>query len=400
MKRRVFLGGAAALSALGASGCCFLPSSELEAPIAPSPPVPAPPSPAPASSTASGSPDVWSPARTVVLAVGILRWARADLYDAMPAEERRDRVLVDTLIARGVPRERLTYLADEEATLARAREALAAAVAACGPEDTFLFYWAGHGDRTDAGVSYAVPFDAGDDSTRTCLAYDEVARAIERGTMRRALSFADTCYSGALADALVARPGGPPRAGFGASSASESSTGNWTFTDAVIAAVAGDAIADRDRDRSVTVDDLTRFVEEEMAFADGQLANVHCTNDFPRTLTLSSAAAAPCTRYGERLEVLDEGAWWPATITGQPGDQLAVHYDGYTGSSDAVVEVSRTRPYAPVTYAAGTRVEVRWEERWYPAVIRDQRLGVHLVHYDDFAETWDEWVAADRIRTG
>ncbi|MFO0686204.1 MAG: caspase family protein [Sandaracinus sp.] len=394
MKRRSFLRSTLALGALGATGCCFLPS-ELEAPI-PSAPSTVPPT--TSAVLASPAPTEWVPAQTVVLAVGILRWARADLYDAMPAEERRDQALVEALVARGVPRSRITYLVDEQATLARAREALAASIAACGPDDTFVFYWAGHGDRTDAGASYAVPFDAGDDSARTCLGYDEIARAIERGGMGRALSFADTCYSGALADALVARRGGPMRAGFGASSASESSTGNWTFTDAVIAAFGGDANADRDRDGSVTLTDLERFVEEEMAFADGQLANVQCTSDFPRTFRLAGAAAPPCVRYGERLEVLDEGTWWPATIIGQPGTQLAVHYDGYTGSSDAVVDVSQTRPYAPLTYAAGTRVEVRWEGQWYPAAIRDQRLGVHLVHYDGFADTWDEWVSSDRIR--
>lgn len=384
--RRTFVGGAVA--ALG--GCCFGGTTRSEAvpPVAPAIVTP----PAPAAET-------WEPARTVVFAAGLLRWQRHDLYASFPRVERRDQALIDTLVARGVQRERITYLHDAGATLEAARAGLRSAVDAAGPDDTFVFYWTGHGDRTDAGASYAVPFDAGDDSSTSCFAYDEIVRTVEEhGRMRRALFFADTCYSGAIADAVMARSGGPMRAGFGSSSASETSTGNWTFTDAIIAAFGGDANADRDRDRSVTVSDLARFIQEEMAFADGQLATARQTADFPLLLSLSTAAPPPCARYGERIEVLQDGTWWPATITGQPGDRLAVHYDGYTQRFDATVDPSETRPYAPTMYAPGTRVSVRWNDTWYPATVREARLGVHLIHYDDYAETWDEWVSIDRVR--
>ena len=377
-----------ALGALAASlgGCCF--SGRAEDRVAP-PPVVVPPPPVRV---------VWEPARTVVFAAGLLRWARSDLYDGMSRVERRDQALIDTLEHRGVPRSRITFLRDDQATLAAARAGLRAAIESAAPDDTFLFYWAGHGDRTDAGQSYAVTYDAGDDTPSTCLGYDEIVRTLEeRGRMQHALLFADTCYSGALADAVMARSGGPARAGFGASSASQTSTGAWTFTDAIIESFEGTANADRDRDGVVRVGDLSRFVEEEMAFADGQLANVRQSVAFPLAMELAAAVAAPCARYGERIEVLQDGNWWPATITGQPAGQLAVHYDGYTEQWDATVDASATRPYAPTTYAPGTRVSVQWNDAWYPAVVREARLGVHLVHYDDYADTWDEWVSIDRV---
>lgn len=388
--RRRFVRDVATLGALwplGTSACCFGASA---------PNVEAPPSSAPSPPLA---PPIWEPARTVVFAAGLLRWARADLYDSFPRVERRDQALVDALIARGVDRSRITFLRDEHATLAAAREGLRAAIDAAGREDTFLFYWAGHGDRIESGASFACPFDAGDESSTSCFAYDEIVRTVEEhGRMRHAIFFADTCYSGAIADAVMARRGGPARAGFGASSASESSTGAWTFTDAIIAAFTGMANADRDRDRVVTVSDLSRFVQEEMAFADGQLASVRETEQFPLMLQLAGAEAAPCARFGERVEVLQDGTWWPATITGEPDGQLAVHYDGYTARWDATVDAADTRPYAPTAYAPGTRVSVRWNDDWFPATVREVRLGVHHVHYDDYAETWDEWVAIDRVR--
>ena len=61
------------------------------------------------------------------------------------------------------------------------------------------------------------------------------------------------------------------------------------------------------------------------------------------------------------------------------------------------MDESDTRSYAPTTYAPGTRVSVRWEDSWYPATVRDARLGVHLVHYDEYDAIWDEWVAIDRV---
>ncbi len=236
--RRRFLRDAAATAALlPLGGCCFGGTDRSLVAPAVTPPAAPPTTTAPV----EGSPIVWDPARTVVFAVGLLRWHRSDVYASFPRAERRDQALVDTLARRGVPRERITYLHDREATLAATRAGLHAAIDSAHPDDTFLFYWTGHGDRTDAGDSYAVPFDAGDDSSTSCLAYDEIVRAVEGGRMRRALLFADTCYSGAIADAVMARSGGPPRAGFGSSSASETSTGAWTFTDAVIAAFGGSA---------------------------------------------------------------------------------------------------------------------------------------------------------------
>src|SRR5438034_223239 len=79
-------------------------------------------------------PAFWDPADTVVFAAGLLRWARHDLYDSMSRAERRDQALIETLAQRGVPRERMTFLRDHEATLAAARTALRASIDAAGPD--------------------------------------------------------------------------------------------------------------------------------------------------------------------------------------------------------------------------------------------------------------------------
>jgi hypothetical protein len=87
--------------------------------------------------------------------------------------------------------------------------------------------------------------------------------------------------------------------------------------------------------------------------------------------------------------------WTRAEIVAAIGPELHVRtVDG---------DDARSPPYelrAPVVvrYAEGAPVEVEWESKWWPATVKAERLGVHLVHYDDYDDTWDEWVGEDRVR--
>jgi hypothetical protein len=56
------------------------------------------------------------------------------------------------------------------------------------------------------------------------------------------------------------------------------------------------------------------------------------------------------------------------------------------------------RPAELQRYAVGVAVSVEWEHKWYPAEVKAERLGVHLVHYDGYDDSWDEWVGLERIR--
>lgn len=49
-------------------------------------------------------------------------------------------------------------------------------------------------------------------------------------------------------------------------------------------------------------------------------------------------------------------------------------------------------------FAQGDRVEVLWNGRWWPAVVLESRPNHWLVHYEGYADEWDETVDVDRIR--
>lgn len=340
----------------------------------------------------------WEFGRTWVLAIGILRWQDSESWASFPAEGRRDAVLVQSLVQLGVPADHVVFLRDQQATRAEMTSQLGALLARIPAGDSLIFYYAGHGHREESGATYFVTHDAGDDLARTAVPFSHVVDAITtrfRGS--RALLFADCCYSGALAELSAAHAGGPPRAAFGASSASEGSTGHWTFTDALIAGLAGESNVDVDANGLVTIGDLGSFVEAQMAFAEGQLATCRASG-LATTLSLVSARPRPHPRFGERVEAQYQGRWWPATITGVEGAQIRVHYDGFEGAWDELMSADRVRPYRPEEYPIGTTVDVRWGRRWYPASVLEARLGVHRIHYDGFVDAWDEWVARDRIR--
>jgi WD40 repeat protein len=104
----------------------------------------------------------------------------------------------------------ITQLTNEQATKAAILDAFDRLAARIRPNDTFLFYVASHGVRSEAdGRFLLIPQDVADVSSWRSLgsaAIDETTliSALSRIRARDALLFLDTCYSGAVtADALA-----------------------------------------------------------------------------------------------------------------------------------------------------------------------------------------------------
>lgn len=49
-------------------------------------------------------------------------------------------------------------------------------------------------------------------------------------------------------------------------------------------------------------------------------------------------------------------------------------------------------------WAVGEALEVEWKGRWYPATIRSRDGDRYRIHYTGYADSWDEWVTAPRMR--
>jgi len=340
----------------------------------------------------------WFPERTWIFVVGTLEWKHAEYFDPFPKPNRRDAALVEFFRAQGVPSAQIVYLQDRQATTRRIRQSLEAHLAEAGENDLLVLYYCGHGGKTDDGATYFASYDT-DGGNNPGWLVDTIPTTIARcfgGS--RALLLADACYSGSLSNTVAQHSGRVSFACLASSLASELSTGNWTFTEGLLAGLRGQAFVDADGNSAITLRVLAAQIAESMAFAEEQIATFATSGAFDPSMVIAAARPRPDPRVGQRVEVHAEGDWYPAQIVDARGERLKVHYYGYEESDDEWVTADRTREVSRKSYPVGATVEVKWKRSWYAAKVLEVRAGIHHIQYQGYGAEWNEWVASKRIR--
>lgn len=341
----------------------------------------------------------WEPNRTWVFCVGLLEWKDSESFASFPKENRRDERLLKVLKDRGVPASQIVYLKDRAATTSRIATEFANLLARTREGDTLIVYYEGHGYKDDDRKTYFASWDV-DDGSNKGWAVSSVPQTIERSFKgSTAIIAMDNCYSGAMIDAVRAAKRRVSYAVMASSSASQSSTGNWTFTEALISAFSGEAHADIDRDGTITFAELEVNAKADMLFGEEQIASFAFTGSFDPASRISAAAKAASPRVGERVEAYSVDGWYKGTIVDAKNGKFLIHYYGYEQSDDEWVLPKMIRvPKVASIYKIGDKVEVEWRSKWYPAHIVNIKGGSHLVSYDDYDTDENEWVSSKRIR--
>jgi hypothetical protein len=294
-------------------------------------------------SNAIGQTRDWQPQRTWVFVVGTLKWKHRDMFDSFPQKNRRDAQLVESFRQQGVPDEQMVYLQDAQATTRQVKTAFTTLLAKAREGDFLFVYYCGHGYKSeDERTTWFATYDAGDDTPGWST--DSIVKDIEKYFKgSRAFLTADCCYSGSLAQQARRLGRRVSFACLTSSSASELSTGNWTFTEMLVAGLSGKAFADLNSDGQITLSELAEDVKEDMAFAEEQRSSFTTTGSFAPSTVLARAARKLNPEVSKRVEVKSEGKWWKARVIDARAGTFHVHYYGFEDSDDEWVRLSQIR---------------------------------------------------------
>jgi hypothetical protein len=346
----------------------------------------------------------WNPEHTSLFVIGLLEWQHPDIWSSFPAcmKNRRDQQLVEYFRDAGVPDERIIYLRDAEATKSRIHKAFQNLLDESDEGELLIFYFCGHGYRDeDTGQTWFANYDAGNKNGSGWSIASIFSQIEKRYQGSRVLLLADCCHSGALYDQVLKhRDSHIKYAALTSSYSHNTSTGNWTFSDCLLAGLRGEAEVDLNGDKFIELDELACYSEFELAFVEGQKAMFTAPNSFPRAAHLAKVEDTLKPGVGQRLEVESGGKWYKAKVIDVDGDQFEVHYVNFDDSWDEWVSHDHIRPYRPSQYAEGDKVEVQWQSdgQWYPATVLKAWYGLELVRYDGYDASSDEWVPSESLR--
>ena len=103
-----------------------------------------------------------------------------------------------------------TLLLNEQATLANVRDAVAGVARQIGPNDTFMFFFSGHGSRVPRGTSQAADPDGEDETVEFYdrgLTDDDMNTWLNGIRGKVSLIVLDSCFSGGFSKDIISAPG-------------------------------------------------------------------------------------------------------------------------------------------------------------------------------------------------
>lgn len=285
----------------------------------------------------------WQPQRTWVFIVGTLQWEHSDMFESFPQENRRDAQLANFFKTQGVPAAQMVYLKDRQATTRQVRTAFKDLLSQAREGDLLFVYYTGHGYKSDdERTTFFATYDAGEKVPG--WATSSIVGDIERYFKgSEAILTADCCYSGSLAQQVAKLNSRISYACLASSTANQLSTGNWTFTEMLLAGLKGEAYADINQDGEITLQELAEDIRADMAFAEDQKSAFAATGVFTNQTVLARAERRSARDVSKRVEVRSEGDWYKARIIDAEQGQYKVHYYGYDDWYDEWVNARQVR---------------------------------------------------------
>jgi Caspase domain len=338
----------------------------------------------------------WQFDKTHGVIVGVLKWKDPSL-SPFSDKLRKDRELHALLSKRGA--KNIKLLIEGQGTKKGIEAAIREAAAAAPADGTFFFYYAGHGIQIKDGAMIA---NADIDSNReasgvSIKAIADLIAANFKGKL--VILSGDFCYSGALEQAMrIIAAKGKQVAVVASATASNTSSGNWTFTQTLIDCLAGSPFCDRNSDGSIVLSDVNEEIAEAMKYRERQ-RNGYFLSGIDGSFKIANASGGKPANTGGYVIAPYEKRANPARIIARNGNKVTAEFYFYSEKKSASLDAGQLKPFEFRSVPVGSKIRALWNGKSYDAQVLKEEGGLHYITYPGFEAKWNEWIMADRIVT-
>jgi hypothetical protein len=347
---------------------------------------------------ADGSNDLhWEPAKTRVFIACLYRY-KGDKKATWDTSERMDGKMAKFFQERGVPKQHIIHLMDDEASLANVKKHFTQLMQESKPGELLVFYFGGHGSYGDHHKPGSLClFDQQFDPN---WLFDEMEKDFKGS---RALLFADCCFSGGIVE--LAKKRKTAAIGYACLSSTYSTqeaTSGSRFQLCLMRGFEGDPRVDLNGDGHVDFEELATYTERYMAFAAEGKPMFTTTKGFNPKLHLAPTEGRKREHVGSLVEVKSSNQWWKAEIIGVTPKGFKIHYtDDTKSTNDKEVAEAEVRKHQYTHFKVGEEVSVKCmiDDKWYPAkVLGTFESLCHCRLEGNNPPATDQWFGPSRIR--
>ncbi len=332
--------------------------------------------------------------KTWVFMVSLVEWEDTSI-PAFEKDGRIDSKIIDFFKKNGIPSNQIIYLKDKQASTNTVRAEFINFLKKAKKDDNLFFYYSGHGYKNDDDKVCFTTYKGADWS-----AEEIVSNVNTYFAGNKAFFTADCCNSGGLS--LEAKKY-PKREYVSLNSVvpTSISTGNWTFSNALLYGLQGKNFVDYNNNGNINVEELAKYIDEEMAVVEGQKAYNYIPNSMKNWAVTKNVPIKKNLLVGSRVLVDYNGQDYMGFVEDADAkNNFKVRFYSYTNNETEWIALNRLKPFScPKDYQIGTRVNAisALDKKSYPGEVVKKFLCLHLVHFDGYDSEWDEWIAPANI---
>jgi hypothetical protein len=332
--------------------------------------------------------------KTLVFMVSLLEWEDTTM-STFEKEGRIDSTIIDFFKKSGVPSSQILFLSDNKANTNTVRTEFIKFLKSANKEDNLFFYYAGHGYINDNKKVCFATYKGEDWSA------EEIVSTVNKNFAgNKAIFTADCCNSGSLSLEVQKYP---KREYVSLNSVvpTNNSSGNWTFSNALLYGLQGKNYVDYNNNGSITIEELAKYIDEEMAIVDGQKSFYYVPDNMKKWVIAKNVQKKKNALVGSHVNVDYDGQDYLGFIEDVNSDNnYKVRFYSYLNNETDWLSFNRLKLFKNLNdYPIGTKVKAlsSFDFKQYTGKIIKKYLCLYLVHYDEYDSEWDEWVGPNKI---